>query len=277
MSSPADFSLDLPDTTEALIARMVELEARFQEAGDRRHYFLSVYRRTTEAIDGTIATGGFEDPPAFGRWTLVFARYYVDAITKATSGREPSEPWAACFKACRMPRLLPLRHVLLGMNAHINFDLPQSMCDMISDAEFDDPAVVGRWVREVERSNELLASRVEEEGDFLAGLQPKRRFDRVLRPIENWSTQRFLQEARRKAWANAFALSLARRQGPEAFQARRRELEVLSRQRVDQLIRAKSNTKLLVELGLRGFGVLLPGAPSFRFSDYRKQATASHS
>jgi hypothetical protein len=34
--------------------------------------------------------------------------------------------------------------VLLGMNAHINYDLPQALIAVISDEQFDDPALLAR-------------------------------------------------------------------------------------------------------------------------------------
>lgn len=35
------------------------------------------------------------------------------------------------------PELPPLRHVLLGMNAHINYDLPQALIAVIEPNDFD--------------------------------------------------------------------------------------------------------------------------------------------
>ena len=53
----------------------------------------------------------------------------------------PPGPWRQSFSAADLP---PLRHVLLGINAHINFDLPQALLALITDDEFDDPALIAR-------------------------------------------------------------------------------------------------------------------------------------
>ena len=43
-------------------------------------------------------------------------------------------PWRLAFDA---PAELPaLRHVLLGINAHVNYDLPQALLAVISDEDF---------------------------------------------------------------------------------------------------------------------------------------------
>ena len=52
--------------------------------------------------------------------------------------------------------------------------------------------------------------------------------DRLLRPLSRVGTQRFLRESRKKVWANAFALSRARRQGPGKYAAALAELEELA-------------------------------------------------
>ncbi len=56
--------------------------------------------------------------------------------------------------------LPPLRHLLLGMNAHINFDLPKSLLAVITDDEFDDDAVVARRAVGHARVDQLLVDRV---------------------------------------------------------------------------------------------------------------------
>ena len=46
-----------------------------------------------------------------------------------------NRPWQIAFGA---PGDLPtLNHVILGMNANINFDLPQALVMVITDEEFD--------------------------------------------------------------------------------------------------------------------------------------------
>ena len=106
------------------------------------------------------------------------------------------------------------------MNAHINYDLPQALVAVITDEEFDDAALLARREADHRAIDGVLASRVAAEDDELTALSgPVSLLDRLLRPFNRLGTQRFLREAREKVWANAIALSRARRQGPDAYAA----------------------------------------------------------
>jgi hypothetical protein len=169
------------------------------------------------------------------------------------AGRRPTRPWAIAFGA--PDRLPPLRHVLLGMNAHINFDLPQAIVAVISDAEFGDAALVARREADHRAIDGVLAARVaagEEELARLSGPAPL--LDRVLAPLNRLGTQRFLREARQKVWANATALSRARRQGPDEYARVLAQLEELSAAKVTQL---QAPGQVVLKLAATGFGVRL--------------------
>ena len=88
-----------------------------------------------KAVDG----GLFEDPAWVERWDVAFAGLYLDAPRRRPGRRRAvPRPWRLAFDA---PADLPaLRHVLLGINAHVNYDLPQALLAVISDADFADPA-----------------------------------------------------------------------------------------------------------------------------------------
>ena len=47
--------------------------------------------------------------------------------------------------------------VLLGINAHVNNDLPQALLAVISDDDFAEPGVVDRRRRDHERIDGVLA------------------------------------------------------------------------------------------------------------------------
>ncbi|HUA42520.1 MAG TPA: DUF5995 family protein, partial [Streptosporangiaceae bacterium] len=220
---------------DELIGRMADRLESLRAAGDQRQYFHATYQRTTIAVAQEIKRGGFADPEWVERWDVVFADLYLDALEAALAGREPSWPWAIAFGA---PADLPaLRHVLLGMNAHINYDLPQALVAVITDEQFDDPELLARREADHRAIDTVLASRVAAEDDELTALSgPSTLLDRLLQPFNRLGTQRFLREAREKVWANAIALSRARRQGPDAYAAVLAQLEELSAAKVAALM-----------------------------------------
>ena len=178
------------------------------------------------------------------------------ALVAALAGREPTRPWAIAFGA---PADLPaLRHVLLGMNAHINFDLPQALVAVISDEQFDDPVLLARRKADHRAIDTVLAARVAAEDDELTAISgPGSLLDRLLRPLNQLSTKRFLREAREKVWANAIVLSRARRQGPGAYAAVLAQLEELSAAKLAAL---EAPGPVLLRLAATGFGVRLADA-----------------
>ncbi len=253
-----------PSSIDTLLERMGTLLLPMVETRDERRHFLAVYMRTTACVKEELERpklGGFVDPAWAERWDVAFARLYLDALERWNEDGSAPGPWQVAFEAASStPRLPPLRHLLLGMNAHINYDLPQSLLAVIDDAEFDDPGVVARRSADHRHIDEILAYRVPEEDRLLRRYeQPGDRtvLDRMLRPLNRAAARRFLEEARAKVWRNARLLSAARRDGPQALKGRLDELGEQSAQRVADLRRPG---QVLARLRRRGFGVLLDGA-----------------
>ena len=146
--------------------------------------------------------------------------------------------------------------MLLGMNAHINLDLPQSLVRVIPPAEFDDTATLDRRRRDHQRIDRVLASRVGAEDAELHRAGGRRtRLDRLLAPVNRTASQVFLRESRWRVWADAGRLDAARRRAPDAYARRLADLEAAAATRVDDLLRPGS---VLGRLAVRGFGVTLP-------------------
>ena len=243
---------------DALIDRMERLLAPLEARGDPGRYFLATYLRTTRAVEEELERGGFRDTEWVERWDVAFADLYLDALEVAEAGRRPPEPWAVAFGAAKQDRLPPLRHVLLGMNAHINYDLAQSLLAVITEEEFDDPELLARRQADHAHIDSVLVARVGAEDTELEALSGGRSLvDRLLQPLNRLGTKRFLKESRAKVWANARLLDAARRRGPDAYAARLAELERLAAARVADLV---APGQVVLKLAVKGFGVRLPEA-----------------
>lgn len=243
---------------DALIARMAADLADLTERADARRWFHATYLRTTRAVAEEIGRGGFADPEWVARWDLAFAELYLDALDADRRGDSVPGPWRVAFDVAR--RDLgppPLSHVLLGMNAHINYDLPQALLAVITPEEFDQPEMVRRRQQDHRHIDAILQARVGAEDDELSAVSRITVIDRLLRPANRAASRRFLAEARRKVWHNALVLDQRRRRGEEAARASLAALEALSEQRVRDLTRPGF---VLLRLARRGFGVVLPGA-----------------
>ncbi len=250
---------------DALIGRMESLLGPLEAAGDARRFFHATYLRTTRAVRAALHDGLFTDPDWVERWDVAFADLYLRALEADSTGAAVPGPWAVAFRAARsQPGLPPLRHVLLGMNAHINFDLPQALLEVISPAEFGDPARISQRRTDHQRIDEVLAARVGAEDTELGRLGTRSRVDALLGPANETATRRFLREARAKVWANAVELNAARDAGPAVYAQRLGDLEALSAAKVADLLRPG---QVLLRLSVQGFGVRLAAGRARRAAD----------
>jgi hypothetical protein len=240
-------------TIDAVVAQMHERLDDLPPSIAHRRIFLETYLRTTQAVGVAIGQGRFGDGPWVERWDVVFAELYLAAHDADLAGRveDVPRPWRLAFAAD--PRSPALAHVLLGINAHVNYDLPQALLGVISDDDFTDEDLLDLRRRDHEAIDGVLSSRVSAEDRALGGARSL--LDTVLTPLNRLASKRFLRESRQKVWHNTRELQQARRAGPKEYARRLAELEVLSAARIADQMRPG---QVLLRLAVSGFGVLLP-------------------
>jgi hypothetical protein len=247
---------------DGLIENMTVLLVPLRQRQDPRRFFHATYLRTTQAVRAELSAGGFEDRAWVERWDVAFAQFYLDALEADLAHGAVPGPWAAAFAAAGMRdrEVPPLQHVLLGMNAHINYDLPQALLAVITDSEFDDAPLLARRAADHRHIDDVLGMLVDRREGLpdAPGSRPTVA-DRLLAPANRLATKRFLTESRAKVWANTRVLASARREGPAAYSDRLAALEQLSAARVADLTRPGN---VLLRLAVRGFGVVLPSEPA---------------
>ncbi|HEU4946169.1 MAG TPA: DUF5995 family protein [Kribbella sp.] len=237
---------------EVILRMQHRLDGLPRELAHRR-IFLGTYLRTTQAVRAAVKGARFEDPDWVDAWDVAFAELYLNALDGDLAGAAVPRPWRLAFDA--PVDLPPLAHVLLGINAHVNYDLPQALLAVISDDDFADPVLMERRRRDHERIDGVLASRVGAEDDRLSAASAKGLLDKILTPLNRLSSRRFLRESRQKVWHNTGELQRARVIGPQAYAVRLAELELLSAAKVADLLRPG---QVLLRLAVAGFGVTLP-------------------
>jgi Family of unknown function (DUF5995) len=216
-----------------------------------RRTFITTYQRTTQAVGDAVDAAFFEDPDWVVRWDVAFANLFLVAHDAYQMGRHVPRPWRLAFQAD--PTLPTVVHLLLGMNAHINYDLPPATLSVITDHDFEDTVLMERRRRDHERIDRILARRVTAEDHTIGGA--RRMLDRILTPANRLSSRRFLREARCKVWLNLAELQRARLEGADVYRARLAELELLTAAKIADLVRPG---QVLLRLAMTGFGVTLP-------------------
>ncbi|HWO10490.1 MAG TPA: DUF5995 family protein [Polyangiaceae bacterium] len=110
---------DIDEVIELLEQRV----ALYVRQGSPLAYFPALYRAVTVRVRTGIARGAFDDGPRMNRFDTIFGNRYFAALEALEAGRPP-RAWRVAFSAEAQPGLTILQHALLGVNAHINFDLP---------------------------------------------------------------------------------------------------------------------------------------------------------
>ncbi len=104
-----------------------ELRSVALAADDATGYFPAMYARVTERIQVAAADGRFGDAERMERFARSFARWYLRS--RPVSVNTPT-CWKAAFDVADDERLLIVQQLLLGINAHVNHDLPQVVVEL---------------------------------------------------------------------------------------------------------------------------------------------------
>jgi hypothetical protein len=193
-------------TLDDIVDGLAEREQRFRQAGDRRAVFATLYGIVSAEIRARIAAGAFIDNAWVHRYAVTFANFYRQALDDYDAGRPVAKAWRLCFDAARGRQGLVLQDMLLGINAHVNNDLPQALhvvtIDPNRDARYRDHAAVNAVLGSV---TELATTRLAAlyAPGFTSLDECAGRLDEILSAFS-------LQVARESAWEGAVALANAR-------------------------------------------------------------------
>ncbi|MEA3214295.1 MAG: hypothetical protein QOJ19_451 [Acidimicrobiia bacterium] len=169
-----------------------ELRSIAKSSTNATGYFAALYSQVTQNVAAAIRQGSFTDGARMERFATVFASYYIDAMHG--DGRRPRS-WQACLDVADDNALLIVQHLLLGINAHINHDLPFAVAEVTGDGNIED--VRGDF----EAINRILA---ETYGGILKALERVSRWIGEADLLGGGRLFNFsLERARDQAWAAA--------------------------------------------------------------------------
>lgn len=115
----------------ACVKRTIQnMDRRFTSLANTCHHnavFALAYLRTTQEYARTAADPSYFDDTAFvNHEDAVFAEFYFNAYDAWAAGRRGEVPtaWQIAFDAAQERKVTGSGNLLLGMNAHVNRDLP---------------------------------------------------------------------------------------------------------------------------------------------------------
>jgi hypothetical protein len=193
-----------------VIIRMDKLLSAWEAGKDRRLIFLHCYRMMTENINTAISTGYFEDNSWINKLMENFAGYYFHALEAYESqSLSLPVPWQIAFKASNNTQTHVLQNLMLGINAHINYDLVFALSDILTPewAELSGEQRQMRY-RDHNRVNEVIHQTINAVQDQVVD-----RFepvfgviDTLLGPLDEWMTSLFISRWREEVWEHAVLL-----------------------------------------------------------------------
>jgi hypothetical protein len=112
-----------PADIDQVLAALAGIVGAARERRSTLGYFPALYQEVTRRVKVGIAQGFFDDGERMARLDVVFASRYLAAYQEYGSGGAASACWQAAFQETANGQLIILQALLLGINAHINFDL----------------------------------------------------------------------------------------------------------------------------------------------------------
>lgn len=197
----------LDDVVNGLTA----LEARYRTAMDRRAIFTTLYLLVSREMRDRVTRGAFEDNVWVHRYAVAFANLYRQAIDDDEARRTQRVPkaWRLGFDLARAGNGLVLTDMLLGVNAHVNHDLPHALngisIEPDRDKRYRDHCAVNAVLGSVTEAATERISALYAPG--LAGL------DALAHNIDEMLSGFSLDVARESAWESAVSLANARATG----------------------------------------------------------------
>jgi hypothetical protein len=193
------------ESVQDVIDGLGAVEAVLRSQRDRRAVFATGYLNMTLEIGRRVQGSSFLDPAWAARYAACFANLYRTALLAFEQGRIDAvpKPWRIAFETSRAGHGLILQDLLLGMNAHINHDLPLALVEVTIDPERE------KRRRDHFAVNEAIRAATDPVQEQVARLYaPVLRlldigFKRLDEDVANFS----VAKARLNAWVSAIALA----------------------------------------------------------------------
>jgi hypothetical protein len=203
-----------PANIEEALDAMREGLHYYHDEHDRRAIFLRLYYMMTlevyKAIHGCHEYKGrriFMDPGWVHRLSGHFSSLYFESLTAASGDRA----WRAAHRLAEESGSSVVQNALLGINAHINFDLPRAIAANLDPADLTNYEVMQKRKFDHDQVNNLLVRTVNPVQRVLAkNYEPGVAVvDRFLGGFDERACAWLLRTYREQVWWNALAFAAA--------------------------------------------------------------------
>ena len=184
-----------PQTVDEVLQQLDQIIFTCHQEKSRLGYFATLYRNVTIKIKEGITAGVFDDGPRMERLDVAFASRYLVALEAFRSNEPLSNCWRVAFKTAGEYWPLIIQQLLVGTNAHINFDLGIAAASVAPGAE------LAALRPDFDRINDILDGMILKVRTDVEELSPWIKFLDQLAPTSEDRIINFsLGKARASAW-----------------------------------------------------------------------------
>jgi hypothetical protein len=195
---------------DPVIERMQALIRKWEAEADQKSVFLSCYLMMTENMLTAIEQDEFIDTDWVVRLLHHFAEYYFHALESYE--QDPSTTplvWKLAYSDTGHITITPLQKLLLGVNAHINYDLVFTLVDLLKP-EWETLSEDQRVLRYTDHChvNQVIGQTIDSVQDLV--IEPAMPImdlvDKLLGPIDEMLISHLITHWRETVWKNAIHL-----------------------------------------------------------------------
>ncbi len=194
-------------TTDDVAAGLAAVEDCCLPEGDMRGVFATAYLHITKEIVRSIVDNEFADAEWTRRYLIAFGNLYRNALLNYETGETTgmAKAWRIAFDAAHDRQGLVIQHLTLGINAHINHDLPLALVEAGLD-----PDRLGKHADHT-AVNLVLAASTDGLKRTVADMYAPilNRLDRIFGRLDDEITNFSIPKARQHAWDCAVLLAAA--------------------------------------------------------------------
>ena len=197
-------------TNDRVIQQMQTLIQHWTDSQDSRCIFLSCYQLMTHNTLQAIEREEFYDSNWVHQLLNRFADYYFVALDAYEADPQAAPMvWQLAHNATRNPKAMAIQSLLLGVNAHINYDLVLTLVDVLSP-EWNSLDEMQREKRhsDHDRVNTIIAASIDAvQDDILEPAMPIMEFiDDVFGGLDERLISHLIRNWREDVWEHATRL-----------------------------------------------------------------------
>ncbi len=194
---------------EDVLLRMQHQLRDWEDQADARLIFLSCYQMMTSNVMKEIETQTFED----NGWVQVlmdnFAAVYFEALDQYEQQAKCPQVWQEAFQLAPLSRADTIQNLLLGVNAHINYDLVFVLAALLQEEWplLDEEKRQLRY-RDHCQINHIIHQTIDAvQDEVIERFSPRfDLIDKLMGPMDEWLTARLISEWRDDVWDAAIAM-----------------------------------------------------------------------